>query len=530
MFTGDASFSGTSSSGLFVAVMTASSLVIPFCNTLASLDNRFVTVVEVVLDVDFDVRVFFVGEVAEAFPDDFPVDVRVFAMPVAVPIGTEERALVLGTDAPEREICLLTVSLLCLSINGDFPVAVIVLLSRGLVVPPEVGAVLGRDAPLTPVVGCFNVDADLVAKVADMGLGFDVTLDVDVFVAVDVLTSVFAVVLVVVVLTVVLAGFVVAGLLANFVSPLTVDFFSIDAGVLTFNEVVVVVVVFGLVADRGEALVLVAVVLLGSTVVFVVVVLPLALETVVLVDPSNCLGRVAVLVAVFFKVNCDAGKDVVVVRMVVLIALEGEVGDFVAAFVVVFVTVVFVGRFALVVVVVFAFELAMTTAAAVATTAASTDTCATSVSFDLSIVAISSRTSTVFCNSTISSCFGGIFSEVISSFNTSSSTLADTNSAAFSSICSCLIDSLVSIVIGTDSSNIWFSCCSSSSIKLNLCIESDGINSVVLSGLKSLLSLSLSSLHNFSISSCFLLSKKESSLYTSQLKFSVCNIAFSVLQ
>lgn len=453
MFTGDASFSGTSSSGLFVAVMTASSLEIPFCNTLASLDIRFVTVVEVVFDVDFDVRVFFVGEIAEAFAgDDFPTDVRVFAMPVVVPIGTEERALVLGADAPEREICLLTVSLLCLSINGDFPVAVIVLFSRGLVMPPEVGAVLGRAAPLTPVVDCFNVDVGLVVEVADMGLGFDVTLDVDVFVVVDGLISVFAVVLVVV-LTVVLVGFVVAGLLANFVSPLTVDFFSIDVGVLTFDKVVVVVVVFGLVvADRGEALVLVAVVIfLGITVVFVMV-LPVVLETVVLVDPSNCLGRVAVLVAGFFKVDCDAGNDVVV-RIVVLIALEGEVGDFVAVFVVVFV-VLFVGRFALVVVAVFAFELAMTTAAVVAMMAASTDTCATSVtSFDLSIVVISSRTSTIFCNS-ISSCFGGIFSEIISSFNTSSSTLADTNSAAFSSICSCSIGSLVSIVIGTDSLNI----------------------------------------------------------------------------
>lgn len=483
------------------AALVTSSLGIPFCNTLVSLkDVRFVAL-EGVLGVVFDAGVdFFVGEIAEAFPVDFPLDnARVFVAPVAVPIDAETRPVVLGADAPEREICLLTVSLLCLSINGDLAVAaVIVLLSRGLVVPPEVGAVLGLDAPLTPVAGNFEVD--VVLAVADVGLGFDVMLDA------DVLTSVvFVIVLVVVGLEEAFTGFA-AGLLTDFASPLIVDFFSIVVPLLSFDEAVLV---FGLIVPeltRGEELVLVAVVvaaLVAIVVVFVMVVLPLVLEIAALVDPSSCLGRVAVLVAGFFVVNCVA-VDVVVVRMVALIALEGEVGvDFVAVFVVdaivVFDVVVFVGRFALVV---FTFiGLVMATAVTVPMTAAPTvaSTIPVTSSFDLSIIALSSgAASIIFCGS-VSSSFIGIFSEAIFSLNDS---FVGANSAAFFSVCSCSVCSSINVSVGTFSTNVSILFCNSFFIKVDSCIASDGFSSVLLSGfiLSSFSLLLSSSFLNCSIS------------------------------
>lgn len=517
------------------AALVTSSLGIPFCNTLVSLkDVRFVAL-EGVLGVVFDAGVdFFVGEIAEAFPLDFPVDnARVFvavpvAAPVAVPIDAETRPVVLGADAPEREICLLTVSLLCLSINGDLAVvAVIVLLSRGLVVPPEVGAVLGLDAPLTPVAGNFEVDVVLAAEVADAGLGFDVMLDA------DVLTSVvFVVVLVVVGLREALAGFA-AGLLTDFASPLIVDFFSIGVPlVFSFDEVVLV---FGLIVPeltRGEELVLVAVVvaaLVAIVVVFVMVVLPLMLEIAALVDPSSCLGRVAVLVAGFFVVNCVA-DDVVVVRMVALIALEGEVGvDFVAVFVVdavvAFDVAVFVGRFALVVVVVFTFiGLVMATAVTVPMTAAPTvaSTIPVTSSFDLSIIALSSgAASIIFCGSASSS-FIGIFSEAIFSLNDS---FVGANSAAFFSVCSCSVCSSINVSVGIFSTNVSILFCNSFFIKVDSCIASDGFSSVLLSGfvLSSFSLLLSSSFLNCSISFGSSVKSQEGlgSLAVSNINFSV---------
>lgn len=437
------------------AALVTSSLGIPFCITLVSPeDTRFVTVTGVVLDAVFDVRVFFVGEIAVAFPTDFPDGVRAFVAPVGVelPTDAEARPLVLGADAPEREICLLTVSLLCLSINGDLLVSVLTVLSRGLVVPPEVGAVLGLDEP---IVDGFDVGVILTAEVADTDRGFGVTLDVDVFaVVVDVLANVvLAVVPVVVVLGVALAGFAVADLLTDFASPLNVDFFSIDVPLFTFDKAVVVVV-FGLVPalTRGEELAL-------AVAVFVTVVLPLTLKTAALADPStNCLGRVAVLVASFFAVDC-AGDDVV--RMTALIALEGEVGDFVAVFVVdtvvaLAVVVVFVGRFALVVVVVFVFVGPTMLATAFVNSTASVAIPLT-FSFDLSIVAVSSNNaSTVFCDSSVSSCFGGILSKIIFSLSLSDGG----NSASFFSACTCSIGQVskssvsVVVLIGTSSGNL----------------------------------------------------------------------------
>jgi len=425
---------------------------------------------------------FFVGEVADAFPGDFPVDKRVFVRVVGVP---ETRLIVLGDgDTPEREICLLTVSLLCLSIDGDFAVIVLPILSRDLDVLED-GAVRGLVAPvvvpLTLVDSCFNGEMDVLA---DAGLGFAATADCDVFVVVadDVLTSVVFAIAPLEVLAVALAGLAARLVLpVDFASPLVVDFFSAVAPTLDFDEAVVaaVVVVFGFVVltVRREEDAFVVVVDLEVTVAAVVVVFAavilLVLET--LVVPSSCLGRAA---GDFFA----AADCAVVARMVVLTTFEGEVGDFVAvfvvgaAFVVVVVVLFTVRRFAVVEDVAFDFiEHAATavTAVTVAAVAAAPAICffndssalatssggalptssdgafatssdgAFATSSDGAFAMFSSGASATSSSGVSAICCGSVsFSTRIFSEVTSGATI----SMIFSSICSCLIGNVASII------------------------------------------------------------------------------------
>lgn len=330
---------------------------IPFCNTFTGVVSAkgVLLVPGAVLGAALGVRAdFLIGETVLPgnLPGDFPSDKRFAAV---LPRGVEGLLPVLDDDsdnvpvALEREISLLTESLLCLSVNGDLAASVLAELSRGLVAPAAevAGAVFGLDD--APVASCFVMDV-LTVVPADVGLGFDVTLDVvDVFAVVDGNGLADSVVFVVVVVV-----FAVAGLAATlptcFVSPrFVVDFFS-DVAVLLDEELMAVLGLDLVVLARGKILVLVAVVVvvvaLDNVVVLVPVTLLLVLE-IALVDPStSCLGRAA---TDFFEASCDE-DDVVTRAVVVLATLEGDVGViFVAVFVAVTfvaVVVVFVGRFA----------------------------------------------------------------------------------------------------------------------------------------------------------------------------------------
>ena len=388
-----------------VVISTTRLSGIPFCTTFGdSIKGALFVpgVEEAVFDAALGVREegFFIGEIAfsDDLPGDFPSNRRDFA---AVLPTRDAGALlpVLDDDvatALEREICLLTVSLLCLSINGDLAVVkAFAEFSRGLIAPPEVGgAVLGLD-DVEPVVDCFDVVTDVLVVVpADVDLGFDVTLDVvDVFAVVngDDLTSNVVVLAVVV--------FVLAGLAAA--TLFIVDFFSVDVvAVLSFDEeatVVLLVVLDFVVATRGEMLVFIVVavvvvvaVLLDDVVVLMPATLPTLELAVTLVEPSvSCLGRAA---TDFFAMADCAGDDVVVTREVIVpIALEGDVGViFVAVFVVdvavtFVVDVVFVGRFVAVVV-----AFALTVLATAAFTIVSSSAVPVICSFDSSVFATSS--------------------------------------------------------------------------------------------------------------------------------------------
>lgn len=243
---------------------------------------------------------FFVGEAAVR--GDFPTDVRGFAA-LGVP---DKRPIVLGTgDALKREICLLAVSLLCLSINGDFAGVVLPLLSRGLSVPAEDGAVFGLVAPVD---SCFDGEEGEVEVLADAGLGFDEKVNsgllVVVDVVVDVLTSVVFAIAPLEVLAAAAAAFIddlAAAILSAFASPF-VDFFSADfaSPFVDFLSTVIPVLeaaaTFGFAARRGETVVIVddVVVFIVATVVDVVVLAAVILLLVVLVTllaPSGCLKR-----------------------------------------------------------------------------------------------------------------------------------------------------------------------------------------------------------------------------------------------
>lgn len=466
MFTGDASFRGTSSSGLsLVAVMTATRVVtspafseIPFCNTFGDSAVKgalFVPGVEeaVVLGAAFGVRAgFFIGEMAfpGGLPGDFPSERRDLAA-VLPTSGAEGLPPALDDDsgnvpaALEREISLLAESLLCLSVNGDLAVIVFPAFSRGLIAPLEAGgAVFGLDD--APVAGCFDVVTDVLAVVpADVDLGFDVTLDVvDVLAVVDGNDLTDSVVFAVIVLALAgLAAVAVATLPTCFVSPRFIaDFFSADVAVLNFDEALLILDLV-VVPTRGEILVFVAVVvvvvvaILDDVVVLVPVTLPPALEiAAALIDPStSCLGRAA---ADFLARADCAGDDVVVTRaVVVLTALEGDVAvAFVAVFDVVsfvVVVVVFVGRFVAVVV---AFALVVPIAVVDDSTVA--PAVPVVCFFNSSIFTMSSGDAFAVSRSSLvsSSLFVGTSSDAIC-FSDISSTFADTPCATSISISFC---------------------------------------------------------------------------------------------
>lgn len=417
---------------------------IPFCNTFCDPVKAVLFapgVEEAVLDAAFGVRAgFFVGDIA--FPvlaGDFPSDRRDFA-DVLPTRGTEGLLPVLDADSDnvpatlEREISLLAESLLCLSINGDLAVVVLGWRpSRGLAAPLDVGgAVLGLVDAL--VIGCLDV-ADVLAVVpADVDLGgFDVRLDT---VDGNDLTAP-SVVLVVVVLA-------LAGLAATFpvlVSPRFVaGFFSVDVAALNLEEAALVVLIFDFVVPtRDEApvfAVVVVVVVLDDVGVLVLVTLLLVLEIpVALVDAStSCLGRAAIG---FFAGTCD-GDDIAVVRVVVEVTIfEGDVGVFVAVFVV-----GFVGR--LVVVVVVAFALV---AAAVAIAETACIASAVPCSFNSSVFATSSGDAfAISCGLASSSLFTRISSGAIC-FSGISWTFVDSICTAnSSSTCFCTIGALLNNV------------------------------------------------------------------------------------
>lgn len=419
---------------------------IPFCNTFCDPVKAVLFapgVEEAVLDAAFGVKAgFFVGDIA--FPGvlagDFPSDRRDLAD--ALPTrGTEGLLPVLDDDsdnvpaALEREISLLAESLLCLSINGDLAVVVFAWrFSRGLAAPLDVGgAVLGLDD--APVTGCFDVADVLTVVPADVDLGgFDVRLDI-----VDGNDLTGSVVLVVVVLA--LAG--LAATLPVFGSPRFVaGFFSVDVAALNLEEAALVVLIFDFVVPtRGEALVfaaVVVVVVLDDVVVLVLVTLLLVLEIpVALVDAStSCLGRAAID---FFAGACD-GDDIAVVRAVVEVTIfEGDVGVFVAVFVV-----GFVGRLVVVVVVAFALVAA---AAVIAETACIASAVPVICSFNSSVFATSSGGAfAISCGLVSSSLFTGISSGVIC-FSGISGTFVDSICAAnSSSTCFCTIGALLNNV------------------------------------------------------------------------------------
>lgn len=405
---------------------------IPFCSTFWDPVRAVLFapgVEEAVLDAVFGVRAgFFVGDVA--FPGvlagDFPSDRRDFAD--ALPTrGTEGLLPAFDDDtdnvpaALEREISLLAESLLCLSINGDL-VGLGWRPSRGLAGPLEAaGAVLGlADAP---VIGCLDVADVLTVVPADVDLGcFDVRLDtVD---GKDLTAP--TVVLVVVVLA-------LAGLGATFpvlVSPrLVAGFFSADVAAPNLEEAALVVVIFDFVdPTRDEAppvfAVVAVVVVLDDVVVLVTLLLVLEIP-VALVEASSCLGRAG---TGFFAGACD-GEDIAVVRVVVEVTIfEGDVGAFVAVFVVGFVRRLVV----VVVVVVFAFVAAVKTVCI----ASAVPSC----SFSSSVFA------TISCGLASSSLFAGISSGA-TCFSGISWTFVDSICAAnSSSTCFCAIGALLNNV------------------------------------------------------------------------------------
>lgn len=383
---GDASFRGTSSSTSlsFVIIVAITFLVVttvvlsgtPFGKAFALLLGGVVFALADNLDAAILDVVFFVGEIAVVV-EDFALVTRDF---VAVAAAGADARPVFGTvvdDVPPvvlrpRDIRLLAVSLICLSIIGDFTVLLLARFSRVLAAPLEAGAVLGLDMLLlTPlVVAGFGdeVVAVLVAGEADMGRGFDVVDNGVLVIADDGLASVvvFVAPLLPVVLLLVVDLAVVSLLLATcFVSPFAVVGFLSDMPlvVLGFCEVAeAVAVTFGFVAEelsREDIVVFVVAVVavLAAVVVFVVVLLfavgllfAVVLETAALADPSSCLGRAAA--GFFVATDCVALVPRV---LTVLATLVGEVGvDFVdAAFVVdvlIFVVVegVFIRRFVVV--------------------------------------------------------------------------------------------------------------------------------------------------------------------------------------
>lgn len=409
---------------------------IPFCSTFVSQLGVLFVPAET-FDVFGVTLNFFVGEIVDALAGDFPIDVRVFVVAVGVP---ETRPTVLGDgDTPEREICLLTVSLLCLSIDGDFTVIVLPIISRDLG-ETEVGAVLGLVVPvvvLLMLVGCFDGERDVLA---DVDLVFDVLTDSVVFVVVDdVLTSVvFAIVPLEVFAATVLTGLAAAVFPADFASLLVADFFSTVAPALDFDDAAAATVVFGFVKlalRRGETFVVLedaatVVVDVVVVVVFAAVVLLLVLETVALLVPSSCLGRAA---EDFFAV-----VDCVVVARTVVLTFEGEVGeDFIAGIAFVVVVLLFVvGRFAVVEDVAFVFVAHAVTAAVVAVAAATAAAAPVICFFNLSAFAtsFSGGASTICCTSISFSVRISSKAALVTSF----------------SICSCLIE-LCSILLNFSS-------------------------------------------------------------------------------
>lgn len=363
-------------------------------------------VTEAVLDAAFGVRAgFFVGEIAfpGVLPGDFPSDRRDFAD--ALPTGGTEGLLpVLDDDnvpaALEREISLLAESLLCLSINGDLAAVVFKRLSRGLVAPPDVGgAVLGLDN--APVADCLDIITDVLAVVpADVDLGdFDVTLD-----GVDDNDLTGSVLFVVVVFA--LAGLAAIFFVSDSLPRFVAGFFSVDVAVLDLEAVLEVLIFDFVVPTRGETLVFAAVVVivvLDNVVALVLVTLLLVLEIAVLVDPStSCLGRAAIDL---FARACD-GDDIPVVRVVVEVTVfEGDVGVFVAVFVV-----VFIGRL----VVVVAFALVAPTVV-IAETASITSAVSVICSFNCSSIftVSSSDVCAISCGLVSSSLLTGISSSAI---------------------------------------------------------------------------------------------------------------------
>lgn len=302
--TGDKSFLGTSSSFLlFVVIIVVAVLVIstlsavPFCITFTLVVDEDLVVVapDECPDATFDVT-FFTGECAAVVLVDFwldkrfVVEVMVLALRIVV-ADIEERVVVLDIGelvVRAIEICLLAVSLICLSIIGDFAREVRVFAVLLLVVVAlDFVAFNELLAAFVPA----DLAGDLAAVIAEVGLDLPVVDNAVVVVAVVVLDDVRepVVVLLVLVLAAVdvdvivdlVAAFVTVVLLRDLTSPLRIDFFS-----------TVLVVVLLAEADAGFDFVRA---LLGRAAVFVV---DVAVVDVLLADTVFVALDFAVLVEV----------------------------------------------------------------------------------------------------------------------------------------------------------------------------------------------------------------------------------------
>jgi hypothetical protein len=292
---GDTSFFGMSSSIFDVTVVVVVVVVVsifsasqtPFCTILL-----VAFVVELTLELTFAGTVdlppglvigggFFVGEVtelAEAADCFCTSDTRLVAVLVLVTDETRDLVAVVVPVVRAEEICLLAVSLICLSIIGDLDAAVEPTLDLAVALNAEVGAVFGLLAVELLVEVLSREAAGFGAVVeAEVGRGAFGVLVVAEPVLVRVLVAVLTRPLEVFDATDgLLAGFEVAVLVAGFTSPLVRGFLSVDVE-LTL-EATVLVGGFGfkpMVLVRGVALGAVLAGALGVLAVLVAAVLVL---------------------------------------------------------------------------------------------------------------------------------------------------------------------------------------------------------------------------------------------------------------
>lgn len=316
--TGERSFFGTSS--MIALISTFSDT--PFCRTFSFSVVVVFPTVEALPEI-FDVAAVFLV-IGDGVGVVFVVMDKRFAV-VAVALEVETRVVLVAELDRAMEICLLAVSLTCLSMIGDLAVAE----RRDLAVVPVVGAVLGLVLDAVVVV----VDAVLDFAVVLLTLVAVVVDDRVVFFVVVVPVNVRAVVVFanedLVADVVLLVGGLAAavGLFRDFTSPFAVGFLSPGRVFVT------VVAGFGfaarpppprliLFADFVTVLLVVAV--FEDGLAAAVGLLDVVLDTVVFFAVSRSFGRAVVVVVGFFAVVVD----VLVVEDTVF---DGDVGvDFCA--------------------------------------------------------------------------------------------------------------------------------------------------------------------------------------------------------